>query len=87
MDDFFIVINIFFNRAAAKHHLRPIKTPIQKAYVTVRLSNVMIVSNEITGSEKLVLVFVLETGDQSNIQHDHGPLPKWMHATVLLFLV
>ena len=41
-----------------KCHLGPIKTQIQNAYVTARVSNEIIVSNEITGSEKQVPVFI-----------------------------
>ena len=42
--------------AAAKHHIGPIKT--LKAYVSACVSKEIIVSNEITGSEKQVHVRV-----------------------------
>ena len=53
--------------AAAKRHLGPIKTQIRKLTSLHSLSNEMIVSNEITGSEKQVPILSLriKTGAQS----------------------
>ena len=57
--------------AAAKCHLGPIKTQTQKAYVTADLSNEMIASNEITGSEKQIPVFILADRDRGPVQLKH----------------
>ena len=51
--------------AAAKHHIGPIKTQIwNKAYVIARLSNEIIVSNEINGFVKPIQCYIFVLKDR-----------------------